>query len=185
MPSSASRVRKRHSAPRVPCRRILHARPDGPIGWDWISPPGAGQLVDREVSGVDIAAPISASIRLVTRWTLSRSCNHRPVGGVAFGHVLGLGVVDEALGQARRQHQLAVGFARSRPNPACALPRPSPMARRSCPLAVRADPCEGRDRRRRDAPRASLRRRGLGCGSPRIPPVTTRPAKGCGLARKG
>ena len=33
---------------------------------------------------------------------------HGPVGGVALGHVLGPGMIDQPLGEARRQHQLAV-----------------------------------------------------------------------------
>ena len=56
-------------------------------------------------------------------------------------------------------------------------PRPPPMARRQCPLATRAEPCEGRGRC--DAQRARLRRRGLRVRlKPRMPPVTTRAAVG-------
>ena len=36
---------------------------------------------------------------------------HRPVGGVALGDVLRPGMVDQPLGEARRQHQVAVGDA--------------------------------------------------------------------------
>ena len=82
----------------------------------------------------------------------------------------------------------AVGLARSAPNRcACAFARPPrhpPMARRWCSLARSADPCEGR-RARRDGPRESSRRRGLGCSSARMPPVTARPAGGGGLGRAG
>ena len=66
-----------------------------------------------------------------------------------------------------------------------AQPRPlhrPPMARRECPLANSADRRDGRGGG--DAPRAWLRRRGLG-GLDAHAAVTTRSAKVCGLARKG
>ena len=63
-------------------------------------------------------------------------------------------------------------------------PRPPPMARRRCPLATRAEPCEGRGRC--DAPRAWLRRRGLGGGSRRAWRLSLPGRRcGCGLARNG
>ena len=34
----------------------------------------------------------------------------RPVGGIAFGYVVGAGVVDQPLGQRARQQQVALGY---------------------------------------------------------------------------
>ena len=75
----------------------------------------------------------------------------------------------------------AVGFARSEPNRCAWRPgRPAAPAAdgaEAVPLANSADRCN--DRGRRVAPVE------LAWGSARMPPVTTRPAKGCGLAQKG
>ena len=70
---------------------------------------GAGPPVSGRVCGAGAPAAIISSILFATFWAASRSWVHGPVGGVALGHILGPGMVDEALGQARGQHQLAVG----------------------------------------------------------------------------
>ena len=111
-----------YSAPRAPCRRILHAPPDGPMGWDWISPPGAGQPVDREVSGVGIAAPTSASIRSATCWALSG--NAFDVAGLADvgrehagAAPLELAARDRALSRIGRARRGRGKLRRGRPPP--------------------------------------------------------------------
>ena len=77
------------------------------------------------------------------------------------------------------------GFVRSAPNAAWRLGRASRRWRGGdAPLATRADRCEDGDQR--DEPCTLLRRRGLGGGgTARMPPVTTRPAQGFGLAQAG
>ena len=188
------RARKEHSAPRVPCRRILHDRPDGPMGWGWISLPGAGQPVDREVG-----EPISSSFRGGVRSRGAARTRYGSNGALCRpdcdGRLCAAEPPEDARLDRHRRHDRALRAQRHKRRPCGRLRevRTEPGVARSRaaaddaevvpPLPNRADRCDGCSRR--DAPRASFRRWGLGCGSARLAPVTARPAKGGGLARTG
>ena len=83
---------------------------------------------------------------------------------------------------ARRRPCGRLGEVRTEPG--VALAAGPMMARRRCRLGVRADRCASRTRR--DAPERGLAPTGArGRLKPRLPPVTARPATGCGMGRNG